>query len=353
MDLIILDTELNIIDIIDTFESSIWTERYIGYGDFEIYAKVSDQLISIATQECYVKISESDRIMIVEEANIKSDPDNGSTILIKGRSYESIIARRIIWKQTILTGNLQNGIKKLMDENAITPSDTDREIPNLTFLSSTDPEITSLTVDMQFTYDDLYESIVKLCSAHNIGFKITLSDDLSGFVFELYNGVNRSYDQLTNPFVVFSKEYDNLLNSDYSKSTTNKKTLTLVAGEGEGESRKTEIVGNGIGLERREMYTDARDISQTVDSVLISDVTYYAQLNQRGLQDLSENAGESSFDSQVDTLSNFKYGVDFFLGDIVQVVSEYGISIKARVTELIRSQSASGIETYPKFTIIE
>ena len=41
------------------------------------------------------------------------------------------------------------------------------------------------------------------------------------------------------------------------------------------------------------------------------------------------------------------------MGDIVQLVSEYGIEGKARVAELIRSQSTDGIDVYPTFTMIE
>jgi hypothetical protein len=193
--------------------------------------------------------------------------------------------------------------------------------------------------------------IKNLCAANNIGFKITLSDT-NQFVFKLYSGVDRSYDQFDNPYVIFSPTFENIVNSNYSKSKKGLKTITLVAGEGEGTARKTAIVGLGSGVSRREMYTDAKDLSQTVNDVPISDADYYAQLALKGIEDLVKNGTKELFDGEVDTTQMFKYGVDFFMGDVTQLVNEYGIKAKARVTEIIHSQSTSGIEVYPTFTII-
>jgi hypothetical protein len=131
------------------------------------------------------------------------------------------------------------------------------------------------------------------------------------------------------------------------------KNVALVVGEGEDPNRKSTVVGNESALSRREMFTDAGSISQTVDDTTLSDEAYIAQLQQKGLEDLSDNALTESFDGQVDTTHMFIYGEDFYMGDIVQLVSEYGIEGKARVTELIHSQSISGTDMYPTFTMIE
>lgn len=348
MELLILNTNT----ILDVFESLIWTDRYCGYGDFEIYAKASENLLNLLKPDYYIWLKESGRVMIVDGSPIKFDAENGSHMITSGVSAESLLDRRIVWGQTILSGNFQTGIQKLLNENAISPTIPDRKIPNLVFEASDDPVITALTVEAQFTWTNLYESIQKLCAANNIGFKITLSDDSTQLVFKLYSGVDRSYDQFVNSFVVFSPKFENLIGSSYSESQKSLKTVTVVAGEGEGPARKTAIVGGGSGLSRRELYTDARDISQTVDGVALPESDYLAQLAQRGTEDLAEHIFEKSFDGQVDTTRMFRYGKDFFLGDVVQMESEYGIKAKARITEIIHSQSISGIDIYPTFTMI-
>ena len=90
----------------------------------------------------------------------------------------------------------------------------------------------------------------------------------------------------------------------------------------------TTIVGGWQGLERREMYTDASDIYQDTDEALLSDEEYLAQLAQKGNEDLIARSLVKSFEGKIDSLGNFPYGVDFFLGDSVQVVNKYGIKAK-------------------------
>jgi len=55
----------------------------------------------------------------------------------------------------------------------------------------------------------------------------------------------------------------------------------------------------------------------------------------------------------METSQLFKYGEDFFMGDIVQVENEYDVKGTARVIELIRSQDENGYSEYPTFDEIE
>ena len=172
-----------------------------------------------------------------------------------------------------------------------------------------------------------------------------------------YAGADRSYDQFTNPYVIFSPKFENVINTNYLESKKTLKTVTLVAGEGEGADRRTTTVacasGAGTGLNRRELYTDARDVSSTVDNETLTDAEYNAQLSQRGLENLAENIATKSFEGKVETTRMYRYGEDFFLGDMIQIVNEYGIEGKARVTEFIRSQSKEGLDSYPTFVTVE
>lgn len=49
----------------------------------------------------------------------------------------------------------------------------------------------------------------------------------------------------------------------------------------------------------------------------------------------------------------FRYGSDFFKGDIVQVTNEYGIEAKTRIVEFVISQDVNGIDTYPTFETVD
>jgi len=356
MEFLVLDTNLEAVAVLDTFESVIWTDRYFACGDFEIYSPVSGLSLALLTEDYYLWLEGSDHVMIIEDRQIASDAENGGKLTVTGRSLESILERRIIWAQTVLTGNLQNGIKKLLDENIILATIVNRRVSNLVFEASIDPIVTALTIESQYDGENLYEAIRALCEQNNIGFKITLNDS-GQFVFKLYAGVNRSYDQIANPYVVFSPEFENLINSNYVESKKTLKTVSLVVGEGEGAARTrvaAEVsAGAGAGLTRREMFTDAGDISATVDSVALAAEVYAAQLTQRGTEELAENIFVSSFEGQIDDSRMFTYGKDFFMGDIVQIANEYGLESKSRVIEVVRSQSASGIDVHPTFSTVE
>lgn len=355
MEVLVLDTSFTALSIFDTFESFIWTERYFNVGDFEIYIPVSIEALTILREDNYLWLKNSEKVMIIEDLEIDSSPDDGPRLKVTGRSLESILDRRIIWGQTILSGNLQNGIKKLLTDNAITPTIPERKINNLIFEDSTDPLITDLTVDAQYNGEELLESVQKLCEANSIGFKITLRDD-NVFVFKLYAGVDRSYNQMVNPYVVFSPKFDNLINSNYVESKKTLKTVAFVAGEGEGSNQKTTTVtdssGGGSDLSRREMYTDAGGVSSTVDGGTLTDEEYMAQLSQKGAEELAKNGCVQSFEGEVDSTYFYKYGEDFSMGDIVQLANEYGLESRSRVVEVVRSQSLSNVGIFPTFAAI-
>lgn len=353
MDLTILNTNLDAVSVIDTYESFIWTDRYYMCGDFELYTAMRDGILDHIKQDYYIQTRESEHVMIIEKLLISSDVEEGNHITITGRSLESILDRRIIWGQKTLSGNLQNEIKTLLNECIISPSDSNRKISNFIFETSTDTAITSQTIDAQYTGDNLYDVIQKICEERNIGFKITLNDNKQ-FVFKLYAGTDRSYDQTVVPYVVFSPSFENIINSSYVESKASLKNVTLIGGEGEGSARKYTTVGSGSGLNRRELFTDARDISSDVGGgVVLTDAEYTEQLKQRGKEKLAENTDVTSFEGQVETTIMFKYGEDFFNGDVVQIANEYGHETKARILEIVTSENEEGTSVYPTFKTIE
>lgn len=353
MDLMVLNTNLDAISVIDTYMSFIWTNRYYQYGDFELYAPASDQILSVFKQDYYLQMRDSDRLMIIEKILINTDVEDGDTVTITGRSLESILDRRVVWGQVTLSGNFQNGVKTLLNACVISPSNTNRKISNFVFKESTDPRITALTLDAQYTGDNLYDVIQKLCEERGLGFKVTLNDSKQ-FVFELYSGTDRSYDQTSVPYVVFSPRFDNVISSNYMESKSSLKNVALIGGEGEGSARKYAAVGNLSGLDRREMFVDARDISSDVgDGETLTTTEYNALLTQRGKENLAENTDVVSFEGEMETSIMYRYGTDFFEGDIVQIENEYGHNAKVRVLEVVTSESEEGTSVYPTFQTID
>ena len=353
MDITILNYNLDAIKVFDTYNSLIWTDRYNEYGDFEIYTPMTDDILTYMRQGYYLQRKDSDHVMIIESLKVTTDIDEGSNLTVTGRSLESLLERRIIWGQKTVNGSLHDGIKTLLTENIISPSNADRKISPFMFQDSTDPTILALTIDAQYTGDNLYETIQKICAERDIGFRVTLNDSKQ-FVFELYMGVDRSYNQTSNSYVVFSPKFDNLISSNYIESKKPLKNVTLVGGEGEGSERRYTAVGNVAGISRREIFTDARDISSNTgtEGETMTNDEYIALLRQRGKEKLSENAEIYSFEGQAEMTTMFKYGEDFSMGDIVQVANEYGHEATARILELVTSHDETGYSVYPTFSTV-
>lgn len=370
MNIWLLDNAFKGLYLIDTYKSIIWTESYRGYGDFELYVPLNDRLIEIMTfirdqrtkeLDTYLLSTESDQVMIVEELEISTFYDNltnmGRLIKLSGRSLESILERRIVWRQTVFNGDFQNAVEKLLNENVISPEITDRKIPGFIFVRSEDPRITNLKADTQFTGDNLYKALNDLCEPKDLGFIVRLTND-NKFAFQLYIGDDRSYDQTENPYVVFSPKYENLVNSNFLEDVKEYKNVTLVMGEDDGHSRRTYTVGSSSGLARRELYTDARDIQSEYydddgEQHTVPDDKYNASLKERGEKDLVDYKSIQTFEGEVESLTMFVYGRDFFKGDIVQVETEYGVQSKMRVIQMVRTQDEDGIKAYPVFDILD
>lgn len=76
-------------------------------------------------------------------------------------------------------------------------------------------------------------------------------------------------------------------------------------------------------------------------------------MDHRGLEKLSSCLLTKTFEGQIEAARTFVYGRDFYKGDVVQIVNEYGIESKVRVTEIVRVQDAAGYEMYPTFSVVE
>lgn len=323
MNIFVLNKDLEVIYVIDSYSSLIWTDRYQEAGDFEIYIPMNKNLLEYFKQDYYLWRNDSEHVMIIEKLLIEADAEDGDKLTVTGRSLESILERRVVWGLKNLSGNLQNGIETLLNESIISPSKPERKISNFIFNASTNTNITSLTIDTQYTGDNLYDIVTSLCKANNIGFKITLNSD-NQFVFELYSGEDRSYDQFNNPYVVFSPNFDNIISSNYVESRSSLKNVTLVGGEGEGAYRRYTAVGNLSGLDRREMFTDARDISSDID------------------EDISESFNFAQYPSQVYSTRSSSFVTDNRFNSAMVDVSGYiGRTIEITIPKYSKTAGAS------------
>lgn len=358
MNIHVLDQSFNLMGIVDEYVSLIWRPAYYDVGDFELYVNARAETLKLLKKNYYL-VRESDievdesgnvsysKVMIIKNFNITTDAEDGDFLTVTGRELKFLLHQRIVWKQTNLTGTAENAIRRLVNENAINPTDYSRTIPRLELGVSAG--LTDI-IDKQVTGDYLDQAIVDICTTYNYGWEVFIYN--KALILVVYEGVDSSFNQSERPYVVFSEDFNNIINSSYETNSESYANTTLIGGEGEGLERIYTTVGtDNYGLNRYETFTDARDLSQNKDSEdEIPLNTYLALLQERGRENLAVLGVTEGFSGEVLDV-NFKYGTDYYLGDIVTIINKYGITKDVRVLSVIESMDDTGAKVIPQFNI--
>lgn len=345
MNFYLLNSNLERIDIIDDYKSYIWTNRFSQPGDFEILLPVTDKYLKEIQKDCiFIREGQESNGMIVYNKQILNDVEEGDTLIIKGFCAKALCDRRIIWDQTNLNSKLEYALRRLVEENAINPIDSDRIIPNMILGEIKGYEE---TVSAQFTGTNLGVALTDLCKTAGFGYDVLLDLENGKFVFTVLKGADRSHLQEDNQCVIFSEDYDNLLSSSYELNTENYKNVGKVAGEGEGTARKSVSIGSESGLSRYETFVDARDISSNEGE--ITEEEYNNLLTQRGNEKIAESITEEKVSGEIVKDYNYTFGIDYFLGDKVSLIDKHGIEMTPQIVEVIESEELENFDTIVKF----
>lgn len=344
MNLYVLNPQYEKVAYLDSYKSLEWCERYNSSGDFVLCIAATGEIINTLKKRMILQREDTGGICFIENVEIAQSQDE-KLLTAKGRTADSVLNRRIIWTQTVSKSSetAEDFIRRLITENAISPAITERQIPDL--ILGERQGFTDV-ISMQITGDNLLTAISNICKIYNYGFRITLTD-AGKLEFNLYRGADRSYNQSVLPYVVFSDTFDNLIETDYLTDETNYKNVALVGGEGEGTARRYQTIGAAAGLERYELFVDAKDISSNEGEILEDD--YNKLLQERGKEKLSECETVEEYSGLIDTVNTYSYRKDYDLGDIVQIENAIGISATPQITEVLESQNENGYKVVPTF----
>jgi hypothetical protein len=263
----------------------------------------------------------------------------------------------------------------------------------------------SALIAEQFEDETIYEVIEKVLKMANLGFKILVtglgSSTAPKLYFLVYAGADRSIDQSDNNPVIFSDQFNNLIDSSFLTTEKDKVNVTQVIVDddetyemvfvweggstytsggtepsglnrfegrlntsidrrsaGEGASETTSVPASPtLGLTGGKDCLDAVGISTTPvvgrgkvegsDTPLTDEETLDI-IEERGEAVIKEDTPIAVFDGSADARTQFIIDDDFFLGDIVHV-DAHGSSDSARVVEVVKSYSVEGDKIYITF----
>lgn len=328
MEIYILDRSLDIIGVFSTYEAIIWNPKFHEPGQFKaefIYSSRMNERLQIGN---LLFKTDEDEAGIITRKYLKLNKNGEETIQIQGYMASRYLNQRIIWNKIVMADTVENIMRNMVYENAISTDDSSRIIPNLELgdLHGYEEEISK-----QITYDNLQESLTELSRASEIGYKLKLDIGEKKFYFETYKGTDRTSESEIP--CVFSREYGNVHAQEFYEDITNYRNTCLVGGSGEDSDRIMSTVGSGnSGLDRYEMFYSASGMS----SKDISKEEYIKQLNQKGDEKISAYYKTSAFESKINTNKKMK----FELGDYVTCTDkEWGLTIDTQIKEIEKTFS--------------
>lgn len=427
-DVYVMDKNLNVIGVVDAYKSLIWSSRYCELGDCELYVRATEANLNLLQKDFYLFRNDDDMVCRIKKIELTTSSEDGNYLIVTGVDVRSFLDQRIIWNTTNCNGNLETFIRQLVYDSVIGDSslyNRRMKTPNGATLIGLGATAGLTEADScQVSYANVGEKIREFCTKFHWGYKVYLYDNK--FLFEVYKGTDRS------DSVVFSDQYENLLETDYISDETNLGNTALIAGSGEGSERVRRVAGNQYeSTERYEVFVDAKDLARVVtyaelkaiyplvadggrgyivnnfyyysdldvlivdadqllnlqalypdgsvvtidgveyyeiptvqiadlpnssptdqDNVVWRDVIYRVYLLTRGYEKLAEYGKITSFSGSIEPNTTFVYKKDYFLGDIVTVQNSFGISVEARIVEVIEVNDDNGYSVQPTFEYI-
>lgn len=340
-----LDSELNILAAFDTYKSAIFTGRYFSPGDFELYIPATKKALDLARSSAFVTRADDTSVCgIIEKIGIQNSKESGDFITVSGRDAAALLDRRIVWRQTTYNGKAERIIRSLIENAFINPEIEARTVENFEL----GEEIgMSDSIRVQYTGDTIGSAVQGICKTTGTGYRVRLDLANKKFIFELYKGTDRSFDQSVNPFVVFSSDFENLIASTYEEDSSGTKNVAQVAGEGQGNERVKVAVGSVSGINRNETFINASTKSDNQGEIDLQ--TYAGLLFEDGAQKLASMEAKKQVDGEIAPNYNYTLNRDYFLGDIIQIENEFGYRMAPRIVEVIESWSPEGYTCVPTF----
>lgn len=407
MDLLVLDSnDFFPTGIVEGWTSLIWTERFQDAGEFQFKTPMVAETISKIPEGSFVSLRETAEVMIVENHSIGYDANGVPELTTTGRSFAVFLENRFNYGDynqpydmlhqydyqdavaCLIWNALANGTTVNVDG-----SSRARIIDDLVFRTMVCDRMTDQTglsvgaVGSLFELHDwtvqpgeVYSKVLDWLRLGNLGLRTirpetkTLVYEMTTYFetaggppyegtvyhantyftgrlkFEIYNGRIRT--QTPAPAaaqspVIFRYDAGHIESPTYLRSAKGFKNVAfVVCPDGElfvyGNDPDPSGDGDYTGASRRAMLVDLG----TIDSSVVDLNQYMLQQGQIALKNanillMADGAISPS------TPLTYGWNEDYFLGDVVTVVGEYGVREDMVVTEYVRNQDASGVKAYP------
>ncbi|MCM3316192.1 siphovirus ReqiPepy6 Gp37-like family protein [Rummeliibacillus stabekisii] len=350
----IIDLNFNLIDEITQYSSLQFTRKWHEIGEIELkinrYIRGANELTK---DRIIFPHNHLHKAYQIKHREIELDENGKETEnwLIKAKPLKAWLSQRLILPPSHTAydnkqGNAETVMKHYVNLHAVNPVDSKRKIPKLVIAPNKNR---GDSISRSSRFDVLSDEMTTISQLSGLGWNVVVDIKNKQFVFEVAEGVNRVASQRVNPPVIFSPEYNSLKNMEYTESYLDYKNMAYVAGQGEGVERRVITLNDtSTGLDRYELFVDARDVEETksvdatdsegdptTEDVPRPEDEIIAELTDRGKEKLAEHEQEIYMGGQILAKSPFLYERDWDLGDIITVQNKnWGITMDIRITEI-------------------
>lgn len=347
-------------ELIQGFKSVIWTERYNTPGEFQIVTKSSFNARSQLAVGTRITRQGSTYVGVVDtladaedDAGVRLITATGKFMeqLLEDRAAISALADTTTVPNWVLTGTPRVIIQELFDAICvrciISQADS---IPFYTFGTLlptgnlTEPaDVITVTLSPQ----SLLSAMTQLCQQYNYGYRLVKDGEKGRLYFEIYVGNDRTTGQSTYNPVIFDPSLDNLSQISVLSSTALFKNVAYVlAANGARIVYGPTADPNTSGADRHVLLVSS---SNSGTAGLDLDIALEAE----GQLALAQNRQIYAFDGQLPPTSNYVYGVDYNLGDLVEERNQDNMGNHMIVTEQIFGSSETGETAFPTLSLFE
>jgi len=360
-------------NLIDEFESAIWTERYFGDGDFTLTVPVDTEGFQYLTKGTLLQIDDSDVPMILETRDIKDGILKATGIELTKWTNNRIIRTTSDHsvKEWVLTGRtpgqaISDIVTNFLMSSPYLNGTINIGIPTfqvvlmpLPGLMLGDQYLAGAAGNYSVPFGPVYDAVRAIAEPVDIGLRIRLYayEDYFMFNFDFYKGDDRTSDQTILPTIRFSPDMETFSDiTDLESIADHKNWVYAFAGTTDMQALGP-TAGWAWSYAPPEQDFNLRVAMTYADNLDPAVVTTVANLNailqQKANEGLVAFKAAKLVDGEIIQTGQINYGTDYFLGDVVEVEGNTGIRQNARITEWIRSKDASGERAYPGLTMID
>ena len=301
----VYDENLVRVGTIQTIVSSTWEEQYSDRGICQLVVSNSPEASVLLLTDRFIGQPNKKTLW-----QIKTREKRDGNLWVNGFTANYTLLEDRVYEGLHVSDNVEEDLRSAVETQR--PADIVGLAPVRGLPGSSVSE---------HTYPSLFKLAKDLCGMVEYGFTFNHDRTNKKLLFDVYQGTEK-------PNAKFSERWGNLKNLELLQSNTGFKNVAYVGGAGEGAERVFVQCGavETVGLQRRELFVDARDIRKEDGQ---SDEQYKALLRERGLQELNEHNQKLSVTFDVAPES---FGKDYYLGDIIHcILADDGLKLFVRV----------------------